>query len=169
MSRASDADRVRALYAQLMDGWNRGSGEAFAAPFIEDGSLIGFDGVRFHGRQEIERFHGPLFRTHLKGTRLVGEVTDVRFLGADVAVMHARGETILRGRSRPAPERDSIQTLVAARDDAGEWRLVAFQNTRVRPIGRHVLGTLLWLVSDRLWRWCLPKPASVDRDMPPLK
>lgn len=157
MSSESDMTRVRALYAQLMEGWNRGSGEAFAAPFMRDGDLIGFDGVRFRGREEIVRFHDPLFKTHVRGTRLVGDVTDVRFLGADVAVMHARGGTILRGRSTPAPERDSIQTLVAARDDDGEWRLVAFQNTRVRPIGRNVAGTLLWLVSDWLWRWCLPR------------
>lgn len=154
---SADLEGVRALYAQLMDGWNQGSGEAFAAPFVTDGDLVGFDGVRFHGREEIVRFHDPLFKTHLKGTRLVGAVTDVRFLGADVAVMHARGGTIRRGRDTPAPERDSIQTLVAARGDDGEWRLVAFQNTRVRPIGRDVLGTLLWLVSDWLWQWCLPR------------
>jgi hypothetical protein len=60
-----------------------------------------------------------------------------------------------RGRSRPAPERDSIQTLVAAKQN-GVWRLVAFQNTRVRPIGRSGLATLLWLTTDCLWRWCLP-------------
>ena len=153
--RTSDLRRVRALYTQLMEGWNQGSGEAFAAPFIKDGDLIGFDGVRFRGRAEIIGFHDPLFKTHLKGTRLIGDVTDVRFLGSDVAVMHARGGTIRRGHTRPAPERDSIQTLVAARDDDGEWRLVAFQNTRVRPMGRNVLWTLLWLVTDWLWRWCL--------------
>lgn len=162
-SMASDVSRVCALYAQLMEGWNRGSGEAFAAPFMKDGDLIGFDGVRFHGRDEIIRFHDPLFKEHLKGTRLVGEVTDVRFLGSNVAVMHARGGTIHPGHRRPAPERDSIQTLVAARDDDSEWRLVAFQNTRVRPMGRNVLGTLLWLVTDRLWRWCLPRTESGSR------
>jgi uncharacterized protein (TIGR02246 family) len=162
-SMASDLSPVRTLYAQLMDGWNRGCGEAFAAPFMDDGDLIGFDGVRFHGRDEIVRFHDPLFKTHLKGTRLVGDVTDVRFLSADVAIMHARGGTIHREHTQPAPERDSIQTLVAARDHNGEWRLVAFQNTRVRPIGRNVLGTLLWLVTDRLWRWCLPRSESARR------
>lgn len=165
MSTASDLPRVCALYAQLREGWNRGSGEAFAAPFMKDGDLIGFDGVRFHGREEIVRFHDPLFKTHLKGTRLIGDVTDVRFLGSDVAVMHARGGTILRGHSQPAPERDSIQTLVAVRDSDGEWRLVAFQNTRVRPMGRNVLCTLLWLVTDRLWRWCLPRREFVGQSL----
>ncbi len=37
----------------------------------------------------------------------------VRFLSPDVALMHALGGTVMRGKSRSAPERDSIQTLVA--------------------------------------------------------
>jgi hypothetical protein len=86
-------------------------------------------------------------------------VTDVRFLGDDVAVLHALGGTVLREKSTAAPERDSIQTLVAVKRN-DRWQLVAFQNTRVRPIGRNHLGTLMWLVSDWLWRWCLPKRAS---------
>jgi uncharacterized protein (TIGR02246 family) len=158
MSLPSDEIAVRTLYTHLMDGWNAGSGEAFAAPFAEACDFIAFDGTRFSERDAIVRFHDPLFQTHLKGTRLVGEVTGVRFLGPDVAVMHATGGTIGRGRTQPARERDSIQTLVAVRQQ-GAWRLVAFQNTRVRPIGQNVRGTLLWLVSDWLWKWCLPKRA----------
>ena len=158
MSGQSDADRVRLLYTQLMDGWNRGTGAGFAAPFAEHCDFIAFDGTRFRGRDEIARFHDPLFKTHLKATRLVGAVTDIRVLGPDVALMHAKGGTVPRGRLQPAPERDAIQTLVATRSD-GEWRLVAFQNTRVRPIGRNARGTLLWLISDWMWKWCLPKRA----------
>ena len=67
----------------------------------------------------------------------MGEVESVQFLSPDVALMHALGGTVMRGKSRPAPERDSIQTLVAVKR-AGEWHLAAFQNTRVRPMG----GTL---------------------------
>jgi uncharacterized protein (TIGR02246 family) len=44
-SRSADEDAIRALYQQLLDGWNNGSGEAFAAPFAEDGDLVGFDGT----------------------------------------------------------------------------------------------------------------------------
>ncbi len=155
-SQSLDEAAVRALYQQMMDAWNKGSGEAFAAPFDEDGDLIGFDGTHFKGRQEIAPFHQRLFDTHLKGTRLVGQVTRVRFLSPDVALMHAVGGTVMRGRSVPSPERDSIQTLVATKRE-GEWRLAAFQNTRIRPIGRNVAGTLVWILSDWLWKLCRPK------------
>jgi uncharacterized protein (TIGR02246 family) len=70
----------RSLYTQLMDGWNRGSAEAFSAPFAEDGHLVAFDGTHFKGRDEIVSFHQPLFDKWLRGTRLVGEVESVRFL-----------------------------------------------------------------------------------------
>src|ERR671917_2199419 len=130
----ADEAAVRDLYQQLMDGWNRSSGEAFAAVFSEDGDLVAFDGTHFRGRKEIAPFHQQLFEKWLKGTRLVGEVRDVRFLGPDVALMHAVGSTVMRGKSEPSPERDSIQTLVATRE-GGQWRIAAFQNTRVRPMG----------------------------------
>ena len=119
---SADEAAVRSLYEQLLDGWNNGSGDAFAAPFTDDGDLVAFDGTHFKGREEIAPFHQQLFDKWLKGTRLVGEVKDVRFLSPDVAVMHAVGSTVMRGKSEPSPERDSIQTLVVVRE-GGEWRL----------------------------------------------
>lgn len=143
---------VRDVYQQVMQAWNRGSGADLAEMFVEDGDLIGFDGTHLKGRQEIASFHQRLFDKWLKGSRLVGQVTDVRFLGPDVAVMHAVGGTILRGKRRPAPERDSIQTLVATRQARGDWRLAAFQNTRLRVMGAGARPLLLTTLSDWLWR-----------------
>jgi uncharacterized protein (TIGR02246 family) len=142
---------VRDLYQQLMDGWNQGSSTAFAAVFADDGDLVAFDGTHLKTREEIARFHQPLFETHLMGTRLVGKVTSMRFLSSDVALVHALGGTVMPEKSVASPERDAIQTLVAVRRN-GEWRLAAFQNTRVRPIGRSAGGTFVWLLSDWLWR-----------------
>ena len=152
----TDEEAIRGLYQELMDGWNRGSGDAFAAPFTEDGDLVAFDGTRFRGRKEIVPFHQQLFKKWLEGTRLVGEVRDVRFLGPDVALMHAVGSTVMRGKSEPSPERDSIQTLVATRE-GGQWRIAAFQNTRVRPMGPGLVSVLLWALTDLLWKVFSPK------------
>lgn len=153
-SNAADDVAVRALYQQLMDGWNKGDGEAFATPFAEDGDLVAFDGTRFEGRREIVSFHQPLFDKWLRGTRLVGQVKSVRFLTPDAAVMHVIGGTIMRGESKPSPVRDSIQTLVARRKD-GEWKLAAFQNTRLRPMNRGFASVLLWNFTDWLWKLLL--------------
>jgi uncharacterized protein (TIGR02246 family) len=150
-NRSEDDAAIRSLYEQAMDGWNKGSGDAFAAVFADDGDLVAFDGTNFKGRSEIAPFHQRLFDTYLKGTRLVGAVTDVRFLSPDIAVSHARGGTIMRGKSTASPERDSIQTLVAVKR-GGEWRFAAFQNTRVRPMGRSGGAAFIWLFTDWLWK-----------------
>jgi uncharacterized protein (TIGR02246 family) len=147
---SADEVAVRGLYQRLMDGWNRGSGDGFAAVFTEDGDLVAFDGTHFKGRKEIAPFHQQLFDKWMKGTRLIGQVEDVRFLSPDVAVMHAVGRTVMRGKTEPSPERDSIQTLVATRQ-GGEWRLAAFQNTRVRLIERNA-AFLVWALTDWLWK-----------------
>ncbi len=149
---SADEAAVRNLYQQLMNSWNQGSGDAFAALFTQDGNLVAFDGTHFKGRQEIAPFHQELFDKWLKGTRLVGRVEDVRFLSPDVALMHAVGSTVMRGKSEPSPERDSIQTLVTTRQEGDEWRLAAFQNTRLRPIGRSGAAFLVWTLSDWLWK-----------------
>jgi hypothetical protein len=62
----------------------------------------------------------------------------------------------MRGKTEPSPERDSIQTLVATREDDG-WRLAAFQNTRVHPIVGSARAFLLWTFSDLLWKVLGPK------------
>lgn len=147
----ADEAAIRALYQELMDGWNRGSGAAFAAAFAEDGDQVAFDGTRFKGRQEIASSHQELFDKWMKGTRLVGHVEDVRFLSPDVALIHAVGSTVMRDQSEPSPERDSIQTLVATRQ-GGEWRLAALDNIRIRPMSRGFTAFLIWALSDWLWK-----------------
>ncbi|MHB9133560.1 MAG: SgcJ/EcaC family oxidoreductase [Armatimonadota bacterium] len=133
MERTPSADEVAvcALYTQLMDAWNAGSGDAMAALYTADGDLIGFDGTHFIGREEIATFHQRLFDTVMQGSRLVGDVRDVRFLCPEVAVLHATGQTIMPGQTAPTQERDSIQTIVAVKED-GVWRIAAFQNTRIQ-------------------------------------
>jgi uncharacterized protein (TIGR02246 family) len=156
MNSATDEAAIQALYQQLMDGWNTGDAEAFAAPFAENGDLVAFDGSHFKGRREIIAYHQPLFDKWLKGTRLVGEVKAVKFLAPDVALFHAIGGTIMRNQSKPAPERDSIQTLVAVKR-GGEWQVAAFQNTRVRPMGQSPGSVFAWMFADWLWKLFRPK------------
>jgi uncharacterized protein (TIGR02246 family) len=131
----ADVTAIHVLYQQMMDGWNRGSGEAFAGVFAEDGEQVAFDGTHFQGRLEIAALHQQLFDTFLKGTRLVGKVRHVRSLTSDVAVAHAVGGTVMPGEADIEPERNSVVTLVAVKRD-GEWRFAAIQVTRAHYIGR---------------------------------
>ena len=147
----ADEAKIRALFEDLLGDWGRGDGEAYGSRFTEDADYVAFDGTRTRGRREISASHQQLFDKFLKDTRLTGRILSIKFPSPDVALVHATGGTIMRGKTEPSPERASIQTLVAVRE-GGEWRFAAFHNTRVRPIGRGPAAFLIWVLTDKLWR-----------------
>ena len=151
----TDELKIRALFEDLLGDWGRGDGEAYGSRFTEDADYVAFDGTHTRGRQEIAASHQQLFDRFLKGTRLTGRVLSIKFPGPDVALVHATGGTVMRGKTKPSPERDSIQTLVAVREGA-EWRFAAFHNSRVRPIGGNPATFLIWTITDGLWRIFAP-------------
>jgi uncharacterized protein (TIGR02246 family) len=143
-SSVENESAIRVLYFQMIEGWNKGDGDVFAAPFAEDADLVGFDGTHLKGRREIASFHQRLFDTFVKDSRLIGKVRNVRFLTPDVAIMHAVGGTIMGGQSDIESERNSVHTIVVKKGDINsQWRIVAFQNTRAQYIGRPEMVVVL--------------------------
>jgi uncharacterized protein (TIGR02246 family) len=130
-----DEAAIRTLYQQMIDGWNKGSGQAFAAPYTDNSDFIGFDGTYMKGRQQIASFHQMLFDKFLRGSRLIGKIRSVRFIAENVAIMIAVGGTVMAGQSDIEPERNSIHTIVAIKRDSN-WHFTAFQNSRAQYIGR---------------------------------
>lgn len=140
---------IRDLFCRLLDDWGRGDGHAYGSRFTDDADYVGFEGSRTKGRQEIASSHQELFDKWLKGTRLVGKIESVRFLGPEVALVHAIGSTIFPGEDKPRPSRDSIQTLVAIRRD-GEWLFTAFHNNRI--VRRGPLEWILYGIATKIFR-----------------
>jgi uncharacterized protein (TIGR02246 family) len=152
--RSADERAIRDLFQRLLEDWGRGDGGAYGSRFSEDADYVAFDGSRTTGREAIADSHQELFDKYLEGSRLTGRIESVKFLGPDAALVHATGNTLMRGKSKPSPERYSIQTLVAVREDDG-WRFAAFHNSRVRPIGGG-MAFLIWALTDKLWRLFAP-------------
>jgi uncharacterized protein (TIGR02246 family) len=90
---------IRGLFRRLLDAWGRGDGSAYGALFTDDADYVAFDGSRTIGRPAIAESHQRLFDTWLRGTRLTGRIEAVRFLGPDVALVHATGGTIFAGKT----------------------------------------------------------------------
>lgn len=151
-SAATDEQSLQMLFQQLMAAWGAGDADAYGALFSDDADYIAFDGLNQKGRAAIIASHQPLFTRWLKGSRLTGQIDSLRFLAPDVALIHASGSILDAGRTTPAPERISSQTLVAQKSEE-RWRFVAFHNTRIRPMGKTMGGTMAWLLFDRVWRW----------------
>jgi uncharacterized protein (TIGR02246 family) len=129
-----DGTEVRALYRQILSGWNRRSADAVAELFAEDGEAIGFDGSELKGRAEIASAHRQIFDDHRTGA-FVAKVRSVRFLNSEVAVLCAVAGMVLPGQPDLEPDLNAVQTLVAVKRD-GQWRAAVFQNTPAQFHGR---------------------------------
>jgi len=71
---------IERLYRQIIDGWNSQDGDAFAAPFADDGEMIGFDGSHESGRETIAAALGAIFADHETALYVV-KVKEERSLG----------------------------------------------------------------------------------------
>ncbi len=133
-SPSPDEIEVRELYRQMLDGWNKRSANAFAAPIAEDGDLIGFDGSQLIGKAEIISTLQQIFADHPTAP-YVSKIRGVRFLSPEVAVLRAIVGMVPPAQSDLDPKLNAIQTLVAAKRD-GQWRIELFQNTPAQLHGR---------------------------------
>lgn len=130
---AADQVALTDLFQTMLDMWSAGDAEPYANLFAADVCYVGFDGYAFRSREELRSSHDELFRGVLRGSRLTGEIEQLRPLSADVVVLHCRGAVITRGRKTPGRGRESVQTMVAHRE-ADRWLVTDFHNSRYRPL-----------------------------------
>lgn len=124
----TDEAAIRALFDRSNRAWAAGDAHAYAAVFAEDADYVTWFGQHLKGREAIEASHAPVFAKYLKGTHLDGEITGLRFLTPDVAVVHGRG-AVVKGRRRRGRFNTKVNIYVAVRR-AGEWSFAAFHNTK---------------------------------------
>jgi uncharacterized protein (TIGR02246 family) len=125
---------VGALYAAVLNAWNRRDAAAYADCFADAGALVGFDGSEMHGRDEIAATLGRIFADHVTAT-YVSIVREVRPLGGDAVLLRAVAGMVPRGGRDLNPAVNAVQSLVAARRD-GRWRIELFHNTPAALHGR---------------------------------
>ena len=136
--RTMSENEVLALYDSLVAGWNGHDAEAMAAPFAEDGVVIGFDGSVSSGRQTIGSEMANIFADHETG-RYAVKVQSVRALGPQAIILRAIAGLVPPGQTAINPDTNSHQTVVAEALD-GQWRIVLFQNTPAQFHGRQGLA-----------------------------
>jgi uncharacterized protein (TIGR02246 family) len=172
--RAEDRQAVQLLLQDMGQAWARGDAAAYAALLTEDSDYVVFDGTWLRGRAANVDQHQRLFDTILRGSRLVGEVEKIAFLGPDAALVHSVGAVIWPWQREPSPKARSRQTLVVVRQ-GGRWLARAFHNTRVRPLpplrpGSLVVKVMMGWIKLRSWLAGAPVPACGPHPHPlPLR
>jgi uncharacterized protein (TIGR02246 family) len=128
-----DDTQIRNLFTDMLAAWTAGDAHGYGRCFTEDADYVSYDGTHARGRQPMVDAHERLFRGVLHGSALVGDVESIRYLGHDVAVVHATGSVLMPWRRSLPRRRLSRQTLVVMRGDEG-WRITALHNGRIRPV-----------------------------------
>ena len=135
MSRA-DESAIRDLEHRFNAAWDAHGPEGLSESLVDDAQFITVNGAwttsREGFRDLMQRLHGASgpFRS---STRRTPEM-QVRFLSPDIAILHSRfwidGEVLHDAISQAS--RESVGLRVVRKID-GRWRIVATQNTDVRP------------------------------------
>jgi uncharacterized protein (TIGR02246 family) len=120
--------RIRGLYAEFLDGWNRRSGAAAAAGFADDGDIVEADGTHHNGRLSIAAHLRKVFGT-AQTPACIGLIRSVRPVAPGVAVLHAHAGSIPAGRNDFDPALHAVHTMVAVDEGGGHWRISLLQIT----------------------------------------
>jgi uncharacterized protein (TIGR02246 family) len=131
VDRAADRQAVATLLDALQDAWGRADADAYASFFTADAPYTTWLGTQYQGRHDIAESHRALFHGFLKGTRLAGEIRQIRFCGPDTALVTARGDTY---KGKTPTTLCKVQTYTLVREADGRWQIAAFHNTKRRPL-----------------------------------
>jgi uncharacterized protein (TIGR02246 family) len=118
---------VQTVLDQLQDGWNRGDGEAFAAPYADDAEFVTVQGMRVTGRRAIAAGHQGIFDTIYAGSTNSMELLDTHAVSDGVRLALTRN-TLSVPAGPLAGVRQALGTVVL-RDNGVGWEIVSTQNT----------------------------------------
>ena len=137
-ARSQDEVALRKLVTEQTEAWNRQDAAAWSKDFAEDAEFINIVGTVFIGRPEIEKRHAFVFNTLFKGSRSEVTVRKLLFLDGGVAVVDMEHRVtgyagLPPGVQATEPGVLRTQMRYVLKKARGQWRIVAGQNTDVKP------------------------------------
>ncbi|WP_028647182.1 SgcJ/EcaC family oxidoreductase [Nocardiopsis sp. CNT312] len=124
---SADDKAVREVADSVMRTWAANDADAFAALFEADASLIGDTYMR--GREGIRAFMAQGFEGPYKGSSVVVEPLDVRFVRDDVALLVTKGRVEIPGVPAETPGLAFFATCTLVHGSGG-WLIAAYQNSK---------------------------------------
>lgn len=118
---------IRMLYHNFIQAWNKRSAADMANLFLNDGTIIGFDGSQVRGKEEIEKHLASIFFDHATAA-YVSKIRNIKWITPDVAVLSAITGMIPAGKADINPELNAIQALMTYKDNH-DWKIAFLQNT----------------------------------------
>jgi uncharacterized protein (TIGR02246 family) len=132
---------ARELYEKLIQAWNKRNARDFAILFAQNGSIVGYDGSQVDGQLDVGAHISEIF-SHHQTASFVTIVREVRPISSDVVLLRANAGMVPPGKDELNPDRNAVQSMVAARKGA-KWEIALFQNTPAVYDGRPELSKKL--------------------------
>ncbi len=126
-----ETELINDVFHQLFTAWSEGDAVKFADQFTDNVDYITFNGQHIKGKKEVETTHYQLFTGILKGSKMKGEVTDIRFLNEETAIAYCIGNTKMKWQKNFSEKRSSINTNVLSKA-SGTWKITSFHNCRIK-------------------------------------
>lgn len=136
--RAEDEKQIRQVVENVFAAWKAGDGIKYADNFTDDVDYTVWNGMQLKGREANIKGHQQIFDTFYKGTEVRSEITKMRFLTEDVAVVHLKGR--LYKDDEIYPNVPPVVPLMILKKENGIWRIAVFQNTPVIKQGELIVG-----------------------------
>lgn len=128
----------KSIISGFQQAWNQHDADALAELFVADADFVNVTGLWWNTKQRIRQAHAFGFDNIFGDSTMTVGRTEVRMLGTDHAVVHARVTVI--GQRTPAGhiahDRRTLFNFVVTRlhDAHGvHWKAVSAQNTDVVP------------------------------------
>lgn len=125
---AADEKDIRSIGSQIQEAWNKADAKMMAALWLTDGDYVSSTGRTASGRDQVEKAFAAQWAAIYRRTRIAHTLTNVRFLGRDVAIADGAFEiTGMKDASgRALGARSGLTTIVAARK-GDRWYIAALR------------------------------------------
>ncbi|NWN87846.1 MAG: SgcJ/EcaC family oxidoreductase [Micrococcaceae bacterium] len=128
----------KSILTGFQRAWNTHDADALAALFLDDAHFVNVTGLWWSSQEQIRTAHRYGFEHIFGHSHMTIGRTEIRFLGDDHALVHAR--VTVTGQRTPdghmAKDRRTVFSFVVTRctDELGDyWKAVSAHNTDVVP------------------------------------
>ena len=125
-------DAIRETLQAYATAWNASDSRTIASLYTVDADYTGFGSIMTRGREEIAQRYEALFAGSFAGSHLVVDMSSLRFLKPDVALVD--GSFDLNAIHQADGATTSAKGLFVAimTSDEGQWRFTAFWSKRLQ-------------------------------------
>lgn len=127
---SEDQAAVHEIVQRITQSWKAQDAGGLSTVYAEDASII-LPGANLKGLPQIREFMARAFATKWKGTQVLGQPLELRYLRDDVLLLVSQGGAYAPGASE-VPEENAIRGMWIFVKQDGKWTIAAYGNTPTR-------------------------------------